>query len=281
MTVTSVDKDPDCLHDDHHGRVRRPGRARLAGLGRPPPARAVVGPADVAGDRRRARPAPRGPGHLLHDRARGREVRRLVGRRRGRRPAPARASRTASPTTAGKPNTDMPTTTHAASTLDEPTAAAPAWSMASTFPSTEAMEQMIAMGMEEGIAPGPRPDRRHPRRLIPGVCTPTLVPVAAVGGLPPVVAPGTVGSPGDGEGPEGVLHAGLRGSAQVSCSGVPRRRTRRPRRCPRRGRGPPWRRAASCSHERKARASSRRSSSSRRANTSAACTSGGKQVRPR
>ena len=37
-------------------------------------------------------------------------------------------------------------------------------SIESRFPSTEAMEQVLAMGMEEGLTAGGRPDRRDPRR---------------------------------------------------------------------------------------------------------------------
>ena len=37
-------------------------------------------------------------------------------------------------------------------------------SIESMFPSVEAMEQILAMGMEEGLTAGGRPDRRDPRR---------------------------------------------------------------------------------------------------------------------
>ena len=37
-------------------------------------------------------------------------------------------------------------------------------SIESLFPSTEAMEQLLAMGQEEGMKRGRRPDRRDPRR---------------------------------------------------------------------------------------------------------------------
>lgn len=49
----------------------------------------------------------------------------------------------------GEPNLDMPTTTTVV-TLD-PTGSGTRMTIESTFPSTEAMEQMLEMGMEEGI----------------------------------------------------------------------------------------------------------------------------------
>ena len=49
MTVTAVHKDPDDPDHDPDRRVRRVARARLGALGRPAPARALVGPADLPG----------------------------------------------------------------------------------------------------------------------------------------------------------------------------------------------------------------------------------------
>lgn len=49
----------------------------------------------------------------------------------------------------GEPNLDMPTTTTVV-TLDQ-TGSGTRMTIESTFPSTEAMEQMLEMGMEEGI----------------------------------------------------------------------------------------------------------------------------------
>lgn len=50
----------------------------------------------------------------------------------------------------GTPDTDLPTTTSRV-TLDEPAEGRTRMVITSTFPSREAMEQMIAMGMEEGL----------------------------------------------------------------------------------------------------------------------------------
>jgi uncharacterized protein YndB with AHSA1/START domain len=51
---------------------------------------------------------------------------------------------------AGNPSADLPTTT-ARVTLEEQAGGRTRMQITSTFPSAEAMEQMIAMGMEEGI----------------------------------------------------------------------------------------------------------------------------------
>ncbi|CAA9216424.1 MAG: Ligand-binding SRPBCC domain protein family, partial [uncultured Acidimicrobiales bacterium] len=73
-------------HDDHQ-RPRRHRRAGLAAVGRPAPARALVGSADLPRHRRGPRPHDRRPGHLLHDRTR-RQVPRLVGGARRRAAEP-------------------------------------------------------------------------------------------------------------------------------------------------------------------------------------------------
>src|SRR5918996_5101505 len=62
---------PSVAHDDAGGRVRRLAGAGLAALGRSAPARALVGTADVPGDGRCSRPAPRRPRRVPHDRPRG------------------------------------------------------------------------------------------------------------------------------------------------------------------------------------------------------------------
>ncbi len=51
---------------------------------------------------------------------------------------------------AGEPNPDLPTTTIRVA-LDERAGGGTRMQMVTTFPSTEAMQQMIEMGMEEGI----------------------------------------------------------------------------------------------------------------------------------
>jgi uncharacterized protein YndB with AHSA1/START domain len=52
---------------------------------------------------------------------------------------------------AGNPNADLPTTTVRV-TLQEQAGGGTRMEIASTFPSLEAMEQLIAMGVEEGMA---------------------------------------------------------------------------------------------------------------------------------
>jgi uncharacterized protein YndB with AHSA1/START domain len=51
---------------------------------------------------------------------------------------------------AGVPNPDMPTT-NIVVTLDEPSGGGTRMAIRTTFPSLETMEQMVAMGMEEGM----------------------------------------------------------------------------------------------------------------------------------
>ena len=72
-------------HPDHHRRLRRARRARVGGLRRPAPARAGVGSPGLPRHLRRPRPGPGRADELLHDQPRGREVLRLLGRRRRRR----------------------------------------------------------------------------------------------------------------------------------------------------------------------------------------------------
>src|SRR5919107_1425526 len=81
---------PRQADDDGDGRVRRDRRPRLAAVGGPASARALVGPADVPRDRGAARPHARRAGELLHDRARGRQAARVLERARGRGTAQAR-----------------------------------------------------------------------------------------------------------------------------------------------------------------------------------------------
>ena len=51
MSVTSIDKDPERLTMTITAEFAVGGRARVAAVGRPAPARALVGAADVPGDR--------------------------------------------------------------------------------------------------------------------------------------------------------------------------------------------------------------------------------------
>ena len=74
---------------DARSRVRRAARSRVAAVGRPAPARAVVGSADLPCDRRLARPALRRPRRLPHDGSDGRPAARLLGDRLGRASAPS------------------------------------------------------------------------------------------------------------------------------------------------------------------------------------------------
>ena len=59
MTVTAVRKDPDSADLTLDAEFDALARAGLAAVGRPAPARALVGPADLPGDLHRARPARR------------------------------------------------------------------------------------------------------------------------------------------------------------------------------------------------------------------------------
>ena len=63
----------------------------------------------------------------------------------------------------GTPNDDFPRN-EGRVTIEPIEAGRTRMSIESRFPSTEAMEQVLAMGMEEGLTAGRRPDRCHPRR---------------------------------------------------------------------------------------------------------------------
>ena len=65
----------------------------------------------------------------------------------------------------GAPNPDMPTTTMRMILTEA--AGVTQMVITSTFPSLEAMEQMIEHGHGGGPAGGHGPDGRHPRRLTP------------------------------------------------------------------------------------------------------------------
>ena len=108
MPVTDITKDVDARTLDHHGGVRRTGRAGLGAVCRPAPARAGLGPAGVPGDLRRPRAAPGRPDDLLHDLTRGREVRRLLGHQGGRRAAAASPSDDGFADDDLQPNPDLP-----------------------------------------------------------------------------------------------------------------------------------------------------------------------------
>ena len=63
----------------------------------------------------------------------------------------------------GTPNTDLPGT-ESRVTIEEVGDGRTRMSIESVFPDAAAMEQLLAMGMEQGLTAGRRPDRRDPRR---------------------------------------------------------------------------------------------------------------------
>ena len=147
MSVTSIDKNTEQLTMTVGG-VRRARRARLAAVGRPAPARALVGTAHLPRHRRRPRPHRRRARELLHDRAGGEQPHgywtvlevdppRLLVVEDG------------FADDNGAPNPEMPTGVLRVEITDRPGGVT--MTIASRFPSLEAMEQMLEMGMEEGL----------------------------------------------------------------------------------------------------------------------------------
>ena len=90
------------------------------------------------------------PRRVPHDRARGRPAARLLGDRRGRCAAAGSSSATASPTPTAR-RTPTCRVNEARVTIEEIGGGRTRMSIESVFPSTEAMEQVLAMGMEEGL----------------------------------------------------------------------------------------------------------------------------------
>ncbi len=150
------DPDPD-------RRVRGAARARLGAVGRSAPARALVGPAHLPRDLHRPRPRARQPRRVPHDRARAATSRTASGTSSRPIRRAGSSSSTASPTRTARRTTTFPRN-EGRVTIEPIDAGRTRMSIESTFPSTEAMEQVLAMGMEEGLNAGRRPDRRHPRR---------------------------------------------------------------------------------------------------------------------
>ena len=103
----------------------------------------------------------RQPRRVPHDRARGRPAARLLGRPRGRSAAPARLPRRLRQRRRHAER--RPSGNDGRVTIEEIGDGRTRMSIESVFPSVEAMEQVLAMGMEEGLTAGGRPDRRHPR----------------------------------------------------------------------------------------------------------------------
>ena len=150
MTVTAVRKDPAALTMTIDRRVRRLAGARLAAVGRSAPARALVGPADLPRD---LHPHDLAPGGRVEyhmtgptgDQPRGYwdvvEVdppnRLVVPRRLRQRRRLAERGLAAAP--------------RCAVTIEAIGDGRTRMSIESHFPSTEAMEQVLAMGMEEGL----------------------------------------------------------------------------------------------------------------------------------
>ena len=149
MSVTSLDKDFDTLTmtlvADFDAPVERVWQLwadprQLERWWGPPTHPATVEEHDLS---------PGGSGHLLHDQPGGREVPRLLA---GSPPSTRRArwrSPTASPTRTATPNPEMPTTTvemqlteHDGGTRME---------LRSAFASKEQMQELIDMGMAEGL----------------------------------------------------------------------------------------------------------------------------------
>ena len=125
-------------------------RAGVAAVGRSAPARALVGPADLPRHLHEARPRARRPRRVPHDRARGRPAEGLLGRRRGRCRRIGSSFRDGFANDDGSPNTELPTSEMRV-TIEEIGDGRTRMSIESVFPSTEAMEQVLAMGMEEGL----------------------------------------------------------------------------------------------------------------------------------
>ena len=121
----------------------------MAAVGGSAPARALVGAANLSGNLHRASPRTRQPCHVSHDRARRRPVTRhwnIV-----EADAPRRlVFRDGFANADGTPNTDMPVG-EARVTIEAIGDGCARMAIESIFPSADAMEQVLAMGMEEGL----------------------------------------------------------------------------------------------------------------------------------
>src|SRR5262249_35659512 len=127
-------------------------RAGVAAVGRSAPARALGGPADLPPHVHQARPRARRPRRLPHDRTRGRPASRLLGGPRGRRAASApRPPPLPAPRPRGAPRPAALPITMTRVRIEGVGHGRTRMSIESVFPSAEAMEQILAMGMEEGL----------------------------------------------------------------------------------------------------------------------------------
>ena len=150
MTVTAVHKDPDALTMTLTAEFDATP-ARVGAVGGSPPARALVGSADLPRDVHDPRPHARRSRRVPHDRVRTGDQphgfwdilevdppRRLAFRDAAWRNAD------------GTRNEEFPATSGLV-TIEPMDAGRTRMSIESRFPSTEAMEQLLAMGMEEGL----------------------------------------------------------------------------------------------------------------------------------
>ena len=150
MTVTAVRKDPAALTMTLTAEFEATPGARLGPVGRSAPARALVGPADLPRHVHRARPGARQPRRVPHDRARAATSRTATGTSSRRIRRAGSSSSTGSPTRTARPNDDFPRS-EGRVTIEPIGAGRTRMQIESHFPSTEAMEQVLAMGMEEGL----------------------------------------------------------------------------------------------------------------------------------
>ena len=151
MTVTAVRKDADKLTLTLDAEFESHSGARLAALGRPAPAGALVGPAELPGDLHLARPASRRARVVLHDRP-GRATSPLGYWEIVTAEPPRRIEMIDGFANAdGSPNEEMPGPGAMNVTIEPIGEGRTRMSIESIFPDATAMEQLLAMGQEEGL----------------------------------------------------------------------------------------------------------------------------------
>ena len=149
MTVTAVRKDPDALTLTLTAEFDASPERVWELWADPRQLERWWGPPTYPATFTATRPGARQSRRVPHDRADGRPAARLLGHPRGRSPAPARLPRRVRRDD-GTPNDDFPRN-EGRVTIEPIDAGRTRMSIESHFPSTEAMEQVPGLGMEEGL----------------------------------------------------------------------------------------------------------------------------------
>ena len=150
MTVTAVRKDPDTLTLTLTAEFEASPERVWQLWADPRQLERWWGPPDLPRDLHGPRPGARQPRRVPHDRARAATSRTASGTSSRPSRRAGSSSSTASRTTDGTPNDDFPRN-EGRVTIEPIDAGRTRMSIESRFPSTAAMEQVLAMGMEEGL----------------------------------------------------------------------------------------------------------------------------------